>query len=425
VKERRPILPVVVVAAALAVELVATAGWWAWRRVSSELEQAPEAGAALLVSGVLVALPPAVERSRRLQVSNLAGVEVATAASALDRVGGLQQRWAPTDPDGFRNRGRAFLLRGEVEAGLEGLEAAVVRDPTSPYLHRLLALVLRYEGRSDEFLDHMATAEAVAPGFRSPPVELTPEDERWIRREALRRRVELYPSQRVKGLLALASQVRSEEGNEAALEVLSGVLGTPEVDLALAEWDLAAGRATEAGSRAEAVASRAALPSGLRVRAWSLVARCRDAAGDAEGASAAADEALRLGPGSPAPYLALASLAERRQDWETALEHLRRAWGIAPADVQVVLRFAAGADRAGSVDDARLAFKRAVQLAPDEPRVAALLVEHYLKWGDYMAATMELSRALDRFPTDARLLALADRLRREVTGPQRPGSVRR
>jgi len=415
---------VLVVAAALAVELVGSVGWWAWRRVAGELEQVPEAGAALLARGALVALPPAVDRSRRLQVSDLAGVEVANAAAALDRVGGLQQRWVPTDPDGFRNRGRAALLREEVEAGLGGLQAAVVRDPTSPYLHRLLALVLRFQGRSDEFLDHMATAEAVAPGFRSPPVELTPEDERWIRREALRRRVELYPSQRVKGLLALAGQTLREDGEEEALKVLAGVRDVPDVELTLAEWDLGAGRANEAATRAEAVASRVTLPSGLRVRAWSLVARCRDAADDPDGAVAAANEALRLGPGSPAPYLALASLAERREDWETALEHLRRAWGIAPADVQVVLRFAAAADRVGSVPDARLAFKRAVQLAPDEPRMAALLVEHYLKWGDYMAATMELSRALDRFPTDSRLLALADRLRREVTGPKRPGARR-
>lgn len=421
---RRPILPVVLVALALAVELVASLGWWAWRRVSGELEQVPEAGAARLAGSWLVALPPAVARSRRLQVSDLAGVEVATAAAALHRVGSLQRRWAPTDPDGFRNRARAALLREDLEAGLEGLEAAVRRDPTSPYLQRLLALVLRFEGRSEEFLDHMATAEAVAPGFRSPPVEMTPEDERWIRREALRRRIALYPSQRVNGLLALAAQVRKEDGEAAALEILSGVLGVPDVELALSEWDLAAGRPVEAASRAEAVAERVTLPFGLRVRAWSLVARCRDAAGDPEGAVTAANEALRLGPGSPAPYLALASLAERRQDWDTALEHLRRAWGIAPADVQVVLRFAAGADRAGSTADARLALKRAVQLAPDEPRVAALLVEHYLRWGDYMAATMELSRALDRFPTDSRLLALADRLRREVTGPARPGARR-
>ena len=414
----------VVVAVALAVELVASLGWWSWRRVSRELEQVPQAGAALLVGGALVALPSTVERSRRLQVSDLAGVEAGVAAAALERVGSLQQRWAPTDPDGFRNRARANLLEEDLESGLEDLEAAVSRDPTSPYLHRLLAIVLRFEGRSSEFLDHMATAEAVAPGFRSPPVELTPEDELWIRREALRRRIDLYPSQRVKALLALAGQTLREGGEEEALKVLAGVRGVPDVELTLAEWDLGAGRSAEAAARAEAVASRVSLPSGLRVRAWSLVARCRDAAEDPEGAVAAANEALRLGPGSPAPYLALASLAERRRDWDTALEHLRRAWGIAPADVQVVLRFAAGADRAGSTADARLALKRAVQLAPDDPRVAAMLVEHYLRWGDYMAATMEVSRALDRFPTDPNLVSLADRLRREVTGPARPGARR-
>jgi hypothetical protein len=42
-------------------------------------------------------------------------------------------------------------------------------------------------------------------------------------------------------------------------------------------------------------------------------------------------------------------------------------------------------------------------------------VELHLRHGDLMEATVTLSEALDRFPTDARLLALAERLRAAVT----------
>lgn len=90
-------------------------------------------------------------------------------------------------------------------------------------------------------------------------------------------------------------------------------------------------------------------------------------AGNPDGALAAASEALRLGPESAAPYLALAALAEQRSAPGEALEYLRRAWGMAPADVRVVLRFADLAERTGHSRDARLALERAVQLAPDEP----------------------------------------------------------
>jgi Flp pilus assembly protein TadD len=418
--DRRPRLAIVLLAAAVVVELLAAGGWLAWRRVERRLATEPAAGAALLARGALLALPAAVARSRRLQVGDLAGVDPQTTGAALARLGSLQRRWEPTDPDGWRNVGLAALLEGDVDVGRVDLEQAIRRDPTSPYLHRLLALLLRLAGQSAEFLDHMAMAEAIAAGFSSPPVELTPEDTRWVRREALRRRIGLYPSRRVQGLLALAEEVRREEGEDAAMATLRGIEGEPEVDLQVARWELAYGRPSETARRAEALAQRTALPTRIRVSAWSLLAEARDASGDAEGARAAAAEALRLGPGSPAPYLTLAALAERRQDWPSALENARRAWGIAPADLHVVLRFASVAEKAGSTADARFALRRALELAPERPDVAAALVEHLLRTRDYMEATMALSRALDRFPTDARLIALTQRLRQDVSRFRNP-----
>ena len=72
------------------------------------------------------------------------------------------------------------------------------------------------------------------------------------------------------------------------------------------------------------------------------------------------------------------------------------------------------AEKAGQVDDARLALERARTADPSNPNIAAALVEFYLRQARFMDATVTLADALDRFPTNPRLLGLADRLRAEV-----------
>ena len=241
----------------------------------------------------------------------------------------------------------------------------------------------------------------------------------WVRLEALRRRLDRYPRRRASAAVELARELRDRGQTAAARDVLNAYARHPEVALEQARWHLEAGRFMVAESEALAIAEKLRYPTSLRVRAWTAVAEVRQLAGDPDGAVEAAREALRLGPDSAAPFVAMAALAESRSAPDEALEHLRRAWGVAPTDVSVLLRFAAVAERTGHAHDARLALERAVQLAPDDPTLTVRLVELHLRQGDYTDAAMRLSAALDRFPTDQRLLSQAERLRREVGEPRR------
>jgi Tfp pilus assembly protein PilF len=374
----------------------------------------PAAGASRAATDASLALPYAVHVSRRFGSSELLGAPREVLASALDRISGLQRSWYPVDPVGWVNRSRADLLHDRVEGALTAISGALERDPTSPSVHRLAALVFHRMGRRSEALEHLAEAQALADRLDGPVIDLTAEDAEWIRREALERRIARYPRQRVSTTLDLARFLKSNGEGEEARELLGGLSPHPEVEVELARWDLGDGDLSSASRRLEAVTQRTALPSTMRVRAWALLAEVRDHQGDAEGALDAAREALALAPESTAPYLALAVLAERRGDDSEALEHLRRAWGISPTDIPLLLRIASVAERAGRSADARLALERAVEVDPASPELAARLVDYHLRRGQFMEAAMRLSRALDRHPADRRLLGLADRLRREV-----------
>jgi len=420
-KQRRSLWLVVWIAAACAVEVAVATGGWQWRRLMAELESDPGLGASRLVSSRLLWLPSVVHSTRRLSGQELVGAEPELVAAALRRISSSQLRWFPVDPEGHKNRARVALLERDFGSAQAALERALELDPTSPYLHRLMALVMRQVGRSQAFLEHMARAAAIAPGYLRPTVELTPEDQDWIQLAGLKLRVDLYPGRRVDALIALASEHRRRGDRALAEATLGPVEPYPSVQLWLAEREMEDQRYEAAAARASAVAESMALPAKLRIRAWSMLAQARDLAGDAAGGLEAAEEAMRLGPDSPGPYLALGTIAENRGDLEGALQHFRRAWGISPTDVGLLLRVASVAERGGHPADARLALERAVEVAPERADVAAALVELHLRNHDYMEAAMQLSRQLDRFPTDTRLLQLAEHLRSEVTRGKPPG----
>jgi tetratricopeptide (TPR) repeat protein len=200
------------------------------------------------------------------------------------------------------------------------------------------------------------------------------------------------------------------------MAVLAEHSGHPEVGLQRAKWALEEGDPTRALELLEALLVDAGSPRQLRARGWSLAAIARDSLGDPEGALAAADTAIALDRTSPAPYVTLAGLAARRGDDTEALAHLRRAWGMAPADIGLLHRIAAVARRGGRLSDARLALERAVELEPEEPRHVVALTDVLLETGEYSRAAVALSRGLDRFPANPALLQRAERLRREVDG---------
>lgn len=405
----------VLAAMAVLVEMVGSVGWWSWNRAMSLLRADAVAAAETLADDPLLRLPAVARRSRRLPASLLVGAPEESLVSALRTVSSDQIRWAPADPHGFVNQARAELINGEMESASRGLEEAILRDPTSPELHRLAALAGRVGGRNAEALDHLATSAGLGGDGWRRRVDLTPEEIDLVVIEGLRRKIEFYPRARTRSILGLARELRRRDEEALGRRTLEEEPADPRIVLELARWDVDARDFEEAEDRLETLTSRRALPSSILADAWAVTAMALDGKGDPDGAVAAAQTALQFDPRSAAPYRVLARLAERRGDAPAALEHLRRAWGMNPTDIGLLLAVARTAEIAGNHDDARLALDRAVTVEPENPAVRASEVEYLLRRGDFMDATLALSDALKRFPTDPRLLRLADRLRAEVS----------
>jgi tetratricopeptide (TPR) repeat protein len=394
--------------------LVDAIGWYRWRMVAEVLTVNPEAAAASLASDSLLTRPSRAVRSRRLAVSELIGATPETLIAAMTVVGQLQRSWLPAEAVGYVSLAREEFLRGRPQESVGALAAALVRDPTSAYLHRLHALFLLSVGERGSALSELAVAEAIAPGMRRPDVELPADDQRTVRLDGLRLRAKYYPRRKTETSLALARELRMDGDESGAWGLLGGLRGRPEVEIEIARWGIEEGKYAEALELLLPVASRRTHPRELRARAWSLAAIARDLDGDHEGAVTAAYEALSLDPDSPAPYVALAGLAQGRGDLDGALDHLRRAWGMNPADTRLLTRIASVAEQAGKHEDALLALERAVEVDPGSPALAVRLVELQLRTGRYAQAAATLSESLDHHPTDPGLLRLADRLPREV-----------
>ena len=410
----RRIAGVGLVAVSVVVQGLDGVGRWHFDAVAKQLARQPDAGAEELATSAWLELPSAIDRSRRLVSSDLRGADDQLIIAALEAVSRRQIRWLPTDPAGYKNRSRAELLQGRLDEGAEALADALRRDPTSAYLRRLHGLVLWEGGRLAACLDELAEAAGLAPGYDHPQVDLVPEDQHWVKLEGLRRRLRLYPRQRLEGLLALAGELRKQGKPDAAEELLAGDQEHPKAALKLAEWDLDDGFPERAVSRLQQLLDRHGLPASVRTSAWSRLAEALDLSGDAESAVAAAERAVQLAPGSSAPYLALAGIALRRGDTEAGLAHLRRARGLDPSNPNLLVRLASVAAAAGHPQEARMALRRAVEIAPDRADLPARQVAFLLGEGDFAEAALALSDALDRHPTDPKLIALVDRLRREV-----------
>jgi tetratricopeptide (TPR) repeat protein len=399
---------------AAVVGVIDTIGWTEWQRIINRLAVNPEAAVRRLAGDRLVSLPSVVVRARRLPTGRLAGLAPEATTAALTRLGRLQRRWMPADSAGFVNLSRQEFLLGRARESVEALGEALLRDPSSAFLHRLQALFLFSVGERTSAFAEMAVAEAIAPGLRKPVVDLSQEDEERLRLEGLRLRATFYPRKRTETSLALARELRIRGDESEARTLLDELRGRPEVEIELARWAVEEGDFGGAIEALMAVAARSSNPRGVRADAWSVIAVSRDLSGDGDGALAAAEAALDLDPKSPKPYITLAGLAQGRGDLEAALEYLRRAWGMDPANVRLLLRIASVAEQAGRAADALLALERAVEIEPGSPRIAALFVELQLRSGRYSEAATTLSRALDRHPTDDQLLRLADRLAREI-----------
>ncbi len=406
---------IVVAALAVAVEGLSTIGIWAWDATAKSLRRDADAGAAVMIDSELLNLPAAVLRSRRLVVADLAAVDHGLAVMALEAVARRQIRCMVVHPEGYLNLARARLIQGRIFEGQADLAKGLDRDPTRPFAIRLLGLVTLFQGRFEEALDLLARAEAVAPGYRLPLVELGAEDEARVRLEGLDRRLTTYPRLRVETLISIGQSLRMMGRMDEAEQRLEQAAGDPRADLVRAQWALNDGDAPAAAGMAQGLVQQRRLPRRIRAQAWSILSRALGVQGDSQGALAAAQRALRLAPESAEPYLALARIAQGRGDVDEAVNHLRRAWGMDPSNVGILFQFAQVAERAGLKADARLALERAVDLDTGNTATVLRLVDFQLRTGALMEATMTLSRALDHAPADPNLLKMAERLRREVT----------
>jgi tetratricopeptide (TPR) repeat protein len=359
-------------------------------------------------------LPSAIQRSRRLPVRELGAAPIDLAFVVLMRSGVRQRRWMPAHPAGPTNLARGYLLAGDLEAAVPVLDDALVRDPTSAYLHRLRALILMARGEISSALENLAVAQALAPNQREPELELTPENQRAVNLRSLELRRDLYPRRRIQTGLALARELRRGGDLDGAHAILAEDPDHPEVLLERAGWAVDSGDLQTASDLLEIITGQQSIPRNLRARAWAMTAITRDLEGEQDQAVEAALQALHLDQDSPYAFVSLAGLAERRGDYEGALNHLRRAWGMSPSDVGLLVRIARVAERAGKIPDAILAMERAVEVDPASPELAVQLVSLLLRQGDFTGAAVALSEALDRHPTDPSLLSLADRLRRDV-----------
>jgi len=90
--------------------------------------------------------------------------------------------------------------------------------------------------------------------------------------------------------------------------------------------------------------------------------------------------AQRIGERNPAQgHFAQAQLAERRKQFDTIEEQLRRAIDLAPRQVGRVLDLARYLATHGRIPESEAAFDRAKQLAPDSPRVAFARAQIYIE----------------------------------------------
>jgi tetratricopeptide (TPR) repeat protein len=403
---KRLLLPILV-ATALLVESADTLSWWYWQHLVAGLQEQPEAGATRLTSDALVTLPPMVAQSSWLADHDLRAAPPPAVAGVLKRLGRLQHRWFVTDAIGPKNLSRAAILKNDLATAINHLRDALARDPTSPYLHRLAARVLQLVGRRQELLDHLAEAEAIAPGYAQPVVPVSPEEQEWITLEGLKRHVRYYRSNRTINMIRLAKLLQQHGDDAAARQVRAEISDHPLARLEQARQALAEGKAEETITTARQLTGNHRLPASLRSQAWMVLAIAQYESGSRQQALAAASTAAGLSSGSPAPFIALARVAETSGDPTFALAYLRRARGLAPADVGLLVEVARLAEQVGSVDEGAQALRQATEIEPGREDLAIRLVLYYRRNGDAIKAALYLSQLLERFPDSTRLRQLA------------------
>jgi tetratricopeptide (TPR) repeat protein len=90
--------------------------------------------------------------------------------------------------------------------------------------------------------------------------------------------------------------------------------------------------------------------------------------------------ARRIAERNPAEgHFAQAQLADKRKQYDTAVEHLRRAMDLAPRQVGRVLDLARYLSKRGRIQESEAAFDKAEKLAPNTPKVIFARADAYVQ----------------------------------------------
>jgi Flp pilus assembly protein TadD len=133
----------------------------------------------------------------------------------------------------------------------------------------------------------------------------------------------------------------------------------------------------------------------------------------------AARIAQQIAAADPAQgHVAEAKLAERRKEFDTAEEQLRRAIQEAPRQVGRLLDLARYLANRGQVAESEAVFNRAEQLAPDSPKVAFARAQVYVRQGRNLDKARELlNRYLQsQLTPDDPSRAQAEKLLKQASG---------
>jgi cytochrome c-type biogenesis protein CcmH/NrfG len=129
--------------------------------------------------------------------------------------------------------------------------------------------------------------------------------------------------------------------------------------------------------------------------------------------------AIRIGEHNPAEgHLAEAKLADRRKQFDTADEQLRRAIDVAPHQLAHVLDLARYLARHGQIEESEAAFDQAERLAPNSPAVRFARAQIYVEQKrnlDQAKALLNQYLQSDLTPNDPSR-AQAEKLLQEASG---------
>lgn len=144
------------------------------------------------------------------------------------------------------------------------------------------------------------------------------------------------------------------------------------------------------------------------------LARTLMSKGDWEGAEASARIASDLDPNNPDPNLIIAEVRERQRDLVGARSTYQQLLASRAATPQLYGRYGALLSRGGKHQEALTAYRRAVDLDPDDPRNHNNLGAGYARLGQHASSAASYRRAVELDPTYARAWRnLADALEKD------------